>query len=70
MIVLLIISLFFLWVNVTLNSYSTNMTLVLQKNYNLHKTVVAIVRPAERYFEDAMQELLPPEKRRYYSTET
>lgn len=51
---------FLLGVRFSVQNYSDHMTLVMLKNYNVHKTVTQIVRPAERYFQDAMQELLPP----------
>lgn len=69
MVILLATFLFLLGGKLTVSNYSKNMTLVILKNYNVHKAVINIVKPAEKYLEDSIQELLPPEKRKYSSKE-
>ena len=54
---------YFLWQRAMFVSYKENINLVVEKNNFLEKTLINIAKPSEKYYQQAMKEILPPEKR-------
>ena len=53
----------FFWQMILIQDYQTNVRNVLDKITLMFESKVDILRPAEKFFQQAMQELIPPSQR-------